>query len=178
MADFGTILNPLNNTKDLYCNSINCNSIISYKIPYAFGVINNNLQITEQINYPIELVDTSHNILIDFSQSPKIIPLVNGIYEFNIVAQGTITDLSIPTTRGTVISIYANVYDASDNIVFTSPFIGLTCYLNNISVISNTFQTKFLDGYYIVFIVAPTSSQSPFTFLLSRHNVSMKYISS
>ena len=55
MADFGTILNPLNKTKDLYCNSVNVvGGFYINGVPIVDGSGNPNALINANLTVDIE----------------------------------------------------------------------------------------------------------------------------
>ena len=55
MADFGTILNPLNNTKDLYCKSVNVvGGFYINGVPIVDGSGNPNALINANLTVDIE----------------------------------------------------------------------------------------------------------------------------
>ena len=108
MADFSTILNPLNDTLDLYCRSINTKSAKSYA--------NLQIQIPVNINTDnqalvIPFVSTiSNNIILD--QNLLIKFNEDGIYSTTICINATNTTVdavNLPPNIGLYINVYNSI---------------------------------------------------------------------
>jgi len=104
MADFGTVLNPLNDNLDLYCNSITCKKIInseSFYIHTTWFSGTNNTGIGENdipytINYPASnITNTSRLVYLDETKTKIVFPSdISLIGYYNIVVSGQQTILN------------------------------------------------------------------------------------
>lgn len=170
MADFSTILNPINTTLDLYCHSINC-ELVNTPSSLVFGSFVN--QINVSINsanptLPIPLNSVNINKL-SLVENLLIKADIEGYYNIITSCNGANTTTDNIETPPTL-SLFYKIYDSGDNLLLTSEIIqSIFPYTYDEPAIRQTTGTLSNNGIfyipkngYCTIVLGTVSSSAPY----------------